>query len=158
MERGKEMIMKLRHHIYFCLPIVLLVVAPRTGSAHNPPGPEMRNPAEPKVSIPAGTVSMPMLDFGGRPGVNVRINGKGPFAFMVDTGTSQTVIDSNLATELSLPVAGGGNSIKQLVPACPAPFLHQKRVGSAGSHASSLPPAPFEHPDDDVMHAAGAIR
>ena len=55
-----------------------------------------------------------MLDFGGRPGLNVRINGQGPFPFVVDTGASHTVIDSSLGAELSLPAAGGGNTIKQL--------------------------------------------
>jgi Aspartyl protease len=106
--------MNFRDHICFCLPVILLVLTQQTGSAQNSPAPEMLNAAEPKVTIPAGTASIPMLDFGGRPGVNVRINGQGPFAFVVDTGASHTVLDSSLADELSLPAAAGGSTIKQI--------------------------------------------
>jgi hypothetical protein len=107
-------IMKLRHLIYFCFPAILLLVAQQTHSGQNSPRAEMPNPTAPKLSIPAGGASVPMLDFGGRPGVNVRINGQGPFAFVVDTGASHTVVDPSLVAELSLPTAGGGNTIKQL--------------------------------------------
>lgn len=55
-----------------------------------------------------------MLSFGGRPLVNVRINGHGPFPFVVDTGASLTVIDSSLVRELSIPAASQGNIIEQL--------------------------------------------
>ncbi len=37
-----------------------------------PPGPEA-------IEVPAQGVSLPMLDFGGRPVVNIKINGKGPY-------------------------------------------------------------------------------
>ena len=70
--------------------------------------------AEQNVTLPAKTASVPMLSFGGRPGVNVKINGQGPFPFVVDTGASQTVIDATLAGALSLNSGGGGAVIKQL--------------------------------------------
>jgi hypothetical protein len=42
-----------------------------------------------------------------KPFVQVMINGKGPFRFMLDTGTgAEAVITSELAAELELPVAG----------------------------------------------------
>lgn len=43
-----------------------------------------------------------MLDIGGRPVAEVRINGKGPYRFIVDTGAHVTVIDKTLADELLL--------------------------------------------------------
>jgi hypothetical protein len=43
-----------------------------------------------------------MLDFGGRPVIEVMINGKGPYRFIFDTGASFNVVDSTLAAELSL--------------------------------------------------------
>lgn len=62
---------------------------------------ETRQPSEAVIDIPAEGASVPMLDIGGRPVVEVRINGKGPFPFILDTGATQTVIDSGLSDELS---------------------------------------------------------
>ncbi len=43
----------------------------------------------------------------GKPYVMVTVNGKGPFRFLVDTGTGgDAIITSELATQLDLPVAG----------------------------------------------------
>jgi len=43
----------------------------------------------------------------GRPYVMVTINGKGPFRFIVDTGTGgDAIITSELAQQLDLPLAG----------------------------------------------------
>lgn len=41
-----------------------------------------------------------------RPIVELRINGKGPYRFIFDTGSSGSVIDASLATELGLEVIG----------------------------------------------------
>lgn len=46
-----------------------------------------------------------MLDIGGRPMVDVAINGKGPYPFILDTGADFTAIDETLAAELNLPSA-----------------------------------------------------
>lgn len=45
---------------------------------------------------------MAMLDFGGRPVVEVMVNGHGPYNFIFDTGAALSVIDSSLAAELAL--------------------------------------------------------
>src|SRR5205814_272541 len=54
----------------------------------------------------AGVASVPLDVKSGRPVVDVLINGKGPYRFIVDTGASHSVIDSALAKELGLPVLG----------------------------------------------------
>jgi hypothetical protein len=47
-----------------------------------------------------------MALFGGRPVVSVRVNGKGPFQFILDTGAQGTVVGEELAHELGLPDRG----------------------------------------------------
>ena len=48
-----------------------------------------------------------MQDMGGRPVVDLKINGKGPYRFVLDTGATATVIGEELSRELSLPAACG---------------------------------------------------
>ncbi|HYL78108.1 MAG TPA: retropepsin-like aspartic protease [Bryobacteraceae bacterium] len=67
---------------------------------HDPP------PAE-KIIVPAQGTSVPMGDLDGRPLVDVRINGKGPFRFILDTGADTTVIGDDLKKELGLPAVEG---------------------------------------------------
>lgn len=58
-------------------------------------------PAEPDgAQLDAGA------DIAGRMTAPVRINGQGPFDFVVDTGANRTVISADLAARLSLPSAG----------------------------------------------------
>jgi len=40
--------------------------------------------------------------YGGRPTMEITINGKGPYTFILDTGASGSVIDSNLLEELNI--------------------------------------------------------
>src|SRR5438132_9375626 len=68
--------------------------------------------AQHALFVPAGGVSMPMLDFGGRPVVEVTINGKGPFRLVLDTGASVTVLDTSLAADLGL--AGTSTEVDEL--------------------------------------------
>lgn len=89
---------------------ILVLVAQQIDAAPPEPG----KPPEQQLRVPADGISVPMLSFGGRPGLNVRINDQGPFPMVVDTGAMQTVIDASLAQELSLPNADGGSVIKQL--------------------------------------------
>src|SRR5260370_1090191 len=66
-------------------------------------------PSAQKTELPAGGSSVPMGDLGGRPIVDVNINGKGPYRFILDTGASMTVISDDLKDELALP-AGASNA------------------------------------------------
>lgn len=62
---------------------------------HLPP-PERLNLSVPRVIVP-------LTFFGGRPVVDVKVNGKGPFRFIFDTGAAGNVIGEDLAHELNLP-------------------------------------------------------
>jgi hypothetical protein len=90
--------------------LVLTAVAVSAGAAlahaqHG--GPVHMSPMPVAVEVPAAGVTLPMQDVGGRPVVEVRINGKGPYRFILDTGASMTVIDSELKNELKLKAVPG---------------------------------------------------
>jgi predicted aspartyl protease len=61
-------------------------------------------PARIELRVPKTVVRMEL--FGGRPVVSVRVNGKGPFQFALDTGVAGTVVSKELAHELGLPDMG----------------------------------------------------
>ena len=61
---------------------------------------------EPKSVNMPGTVTVPFELYIKKAVVDVRINGKGPFKFFVDTGAGGTVMDQSLATELALEQDG----------------------------------------------------
>jgi len=63
-------------------------------------GPHISVPA--RISVPPGGLTVPMQDMGGRPVVELKINGKGPYRFILDTGAMTTVIADDLSRELSL--------------------------------------------------------
>ncbi len=78
----------------------LLLLALSLDAQHTPP------PAE-KINVPEQGAALPMGDVGGRPLVDVRINGKGPYRFILDLGANSTVVADDLATEMSLPPVPG---------------------------------------------------
>lgn len=53
-----------------------------------------------------GTKTIHLGDFGGRPTVEVTINGAGPFSFILDTGSPSLIIDDSLAKSLGVEVVG----------------------------------------------------
>src|SRR4051794_33436943 len=85
------------------LTVIAAVIGPSlafpsfTVAQHTPVQPSQQN-----ISIPAEGDSVPMLDFGGRPVVEVMINGKGPYKFIFDTGASVNVLDTSVTAELGL--------------------------------------------------------
>ncbi len=56
------------------------------------------------LRVPKTVVPMELFD--GLPIVSVRVNGKGPFEFALDTGVTGTVVSAELAHELGLPDMG----------------------------------------------------
>ena len=62
----------------------------------------------PALSLPAQkiTYSAPMIERYGKPYVMVTVNGKGPYRFIIDTGTgTDAFVSPELADELHLPIA-----------------------------------------------------
>jgi len=80
-----------------CLPAVLLA------------GPEPAHEADKapdRIELASPEVIVPLRMEKGRPVVEVAIDGKGPFPFVLDTGAGGTVLGSDLVSELALPEAG----------------------------------------------------
>jgi hypothetical protein len=59
-----------------------------------------------RVELESPEVIVPLELVKNRPVLDVTIEGKGPFPFVLDTGAGGTVIDRELAEELELPVTG----------------------------------------------------
>ena len=102
------------------------------------PGVEAQMHAGPQIPVPASIevpqegVTVPMQDMGGRPVVDLKINGKGPYRFVLDTGATATVIGEELSRELSLPAASGMQVAVvggEKPPAMVA--IHDVRIGDA---------------------------
>lgn len=85
----------------FLALILLLAITPLIQNVihRGPPPPERIELRVPKTVVP-------MALFGGRPVVSVRVNDKGPFQFILDTGAEATVVGEELAHELGLPDKG----------------------------------------------------
>jgi len=64
-----------------------------------PPPPE-------KSVLQSGRVVLPLDSEAARPTIEARINGKGPFLFVLDTGAQGFLLNADLAKELKLPVVG----------------------------------------------------
>src|SRR5262245_22904499 len=60
----------------------------------------------PCITLRADEARVPLTFVGGRPVVEARINGKGPFRFYFDTGASGPVLGQKLAAEMGAEVLG----------------------------------------------------
>jgi Aspartyl protease len=102
-----------------------------------------RVPVPSSIEVPRDGVTVPMLDMGGRPVVELKINGKGPYRFILDTGAVTTVVSDELSRELSLTppagvqvASGGGGTAPAIV------VIHDLRIGDAtleGLIAAAMP-------------------
>jgi len=124
--------------------ISILAVAIGLSSAANAQihvGP--RVPVPSSIEVPRDGVTVPMLDMGGRPVVELKINAKGPYRFILDTGAVTTVVSDELSRELSLTppagvqvASGGGGTAPAIV------VIHDLRIGDAtleGLIAAAMP-------------------
>ena len=64
-----------------------------------PPPPE-------KSILRSGKAVLPLDSAAARPTNQAKINGKGPFLFVLDTGAQGFVLHADLAKELGLPIVG----------------------------------------------------
>jgi hypothetical protein len=87
------------------LSTLLVASALAIGQAQMHGGPQAPAPAS--IQVPRDGVTVPMQDMEGRPVIDLKINGKGPYRFILDTGAVTTVVSDELSLELSLaPPAG----------------------------------------------------
>ncbi len=94
--------------------VLLTIFAPAGLTGRSTAAIETQQRSEGRIDIPAEGASVPMLDIGGRPMAEIRLNGKGPFPFILDTGAMRTVIDVGLSAELVPGSSGHGSQIKEL--------------------------------------------
>ena len=93
-------------------------------------GPQVPAPA--RIEVSRDGVTVPMQDMGGRPVVELSINGKGPYRFILDTGALTTVVSDELSRELSLTAPAGVQVASVGGGAAPAVVLiHDVHIGDA---------------------------
>src|SRR5215471_2790968 len=68
--------------------------------AQRPPGPRV-------VDAPAGGATVPMRSFGGRPAIDVMLNGHGPISFVLDTGAAGGAVDPDAVASIGLGTDAG---------------------------------------------------
>jgi hypothetical protein len=106
----------------------------------------MQLPPPEKIEVPAAGVTVPMGDVGGRPLVDVMINGNGPYPFILDTGASIIAVDSDLIAELKLP------SVTKILSPSPS-RVDELRIGDAVLRGVTVLPSPTM-----IGNLGGAIK
>lgn len=103
---------------------------------------ERRGFDPPKVELVENEVRLPMTFRGGRPVVEAKVNGQGPFAFFLDTGASGPVVSQKLADKLGLEPVGeslvksGGDEPDK--PGIPAKIVEFARLDLGGVKLSGV--------------------
>jgi hypothetical protein len=89
-------------------------------------------PVPSSIEVPRDGVTVAMQEMGERPVVELRIDGKGPYRFVLDTGAVTTIVSEELSRELSLTApagmqvaAAGGGTPPAIV------VIHDVRLGDA---------------------------
>ncbi len=87
--------------------VSMLAIAGAIALGLAPSGHNLRHADPPSpATITGEEVVLPMFHYGNRPLVDVLINGKGPYRFILDTGAQGSVLGKALADELLLPTIG----------------------------------------------------
>jgi hypothetical protein len=81
---------------FLALAVLMAGFAPTAGQQH-----EHRLP-QPTIELGAKEIRLPLTFVGGRPVVEVKLEGKGPYRFYLDTGASGPVMNTKVAEELKL--------------------------------------------------------
>ena len=126
--------------LLLCMAAAAAVLTHRSHESQAAPPPTL-------VDVPEDGVTLPMKDYGGRPVVDVRIGDKGPYAFILDTGASITVLDLELQKELALSSPEGVHAGTPGTTASPlivtVPLLHVDRATIGGFMAAVMPLAEY---------------
>jgi len=98
-------------------------------------------------------------DLAGRVTVPVRINGQGPFDFVIDTGANRTVVSAELAAQLALPALGEApiHGIAGVEPA-PTAMVDELSVGVVRSRRLRLPVLPRARLGVDGLLGVDVLR
>lgn len=91
--------MKVVFHRHVLIASLLATSALAETENDPPPPPE-------KSILRSGRVVLPLDSAAPRPTIQAKINGKGPFLFVLDTGAQGFILNADLAKELELPVIG----------------------------------------------------
>lgn len=84
------------------------------------------------IQVPTDGASIPMQDLDGWPVIELRINGKGPYRFLLDTGATITMVSEELNHELELSVPADIQAAPADGPAPPpAVTMHEVVIGDA---------------------------
>jgi hypothetical protein len=115
----------------FAIGLVLVGSACSTGMMSQVRmGPQIPVPAH--ITMPEEGVIVPMQDMGGRPMIEIMINGEGPYRFILDTGAVATVVSEDLGRELSLSAPEGMRVASASGGPPPAiVMIHDIRIGQA---------------------------
>ena len=81
--------------------------------------------------------------------VPVSINGAGPFEMVLDTGTSRTVLDEKLVTQLELPKVGS-NTVSGILRSADTRVVHSESISLAGAAVKGL--------DVNSANLSGGVR
>jgi predicted aspartyl protease len=85
----------------------VIPLAPERSMQRPAPPPQRTPPVDVVVATPPAPLSLPLtVDRTTRLTLPVRIAGRGPYQFVVDTGAERTVLSTELATQLQLPATG----------------------------------------------------
>jgi hypothetical protein len=101
-------------------------------------------PVPPKIELRIAEVSVPLHWFGKRPVLEVKINDKGPYRLILDTGAQGSVLDQDLADELKLPAIGKARVGSPGGKGKPAKLVRLDRVDLGGAVLSGLPAVAFD--------------
>jgi len=120
-----------------CFPLAGAALALCAPLSAQDPHLDRRPPGRVELATPE--VVAPLEIVKGRPVVQVRIGGNGPFPFIVDTGAGGTVIEAGLARELSLPIEGEariGDPIQPHAIAAKSARIDLLKIGGAAFERS----------------------
>jgi Aspartyl protease len=97
-----------------------------------------------KIELRNDEVVVPLTWFNKKPVVEIRINGKGPFRFFLDTGAQGNVLAQELADELKLPVEGKARVGSPGGKGLPAKMVRMDRVEIGDALLSAVPGMSFD--------------
>lgn len=101
------------------------------------------------VEISGGPVELPLDASAPRPTIRMKLNGQGPFEFVLDTGASVFLLNDDLTKELGLPVVGKGAVGDPTNPsAIPVDWVRIEKLEIGGVTVSGVTANSWDRPMD----------